>query len=127
MVEPVEEIKPCKTMPQTNQDHDQNGQAGGYPAGWSITGEEHEDMITEKIAQRRVPVTPKLRHGRREEWTLEVLRHRIAHQSPKADRHIRITGEIEVNECIEPDQSEITTDGCADPASTLDRKHWSSR
>lgn len=49
MIEPVEEIKPCKAMPQTNQNHNKNGQAGGYPAGWSSTGEEHENMISEKI------------------------------------------------------------------------------
>ena len=76
--------------------------AASPPRG-RFTREEHEDMVPEKIAQRRMPIAPKLRHRRREERPLEVLRHRIAHQSPKADCHIGIAGEIEVNERIEPD------------------------
>ncbi|MNR61378.1 hypothetical protein D3C85_1831200 [compost metagenome] len=61
-------------------------------------------MVSEEITQRRMPIAPKLCHGRREERLFKVLWHRIAHQSPEAYGHIGIAREIEIDECIEPDQ-----------------------
>lgn len=63
----------------------------------AVAAERDVHVVAEEAAERHVPAAPKLRGRLRRVGVVEVARVLEAHHLAKADSHVRVAGEVEVN------------------------------
>ena len=81
-------------MPDPGQKPDDKKVVQCTPLTVSGSSQRNVNVVSEPAAEGDMPPTPKLGHCTRHIWIIKILKKVKTQHPPKADGHIRVTGEI---------------------------------